>query len=410
MSRPSNLLATLLITLSSTAVLSADPLPASSGFGLDGMAPAGHWAARLTLLHNGYTEKFDNQGRTVDFDTGVNGVALDSAVFPALAAFGSGATLGTVALDTRISTAFTELMLGYGVTENLTAGFILPWAQTRTKARFSVNGGNVGFNPTFNPALPIDMANFPFAPVGGSITPLGTAGVQELLTNPAFGYAYQPITSTTTSGFSDPTVGALWRFHRSEKESAVLGMGVRFGVADEDDPDNLLDVPVSGGATTLRTRLEYFRDLGAGFDLRLMAEHLAQLPDEIILRIPAPGALLAPAASKEKLKRNLGDYQEYDVELGYSWGDWRTSATWHRYQKPADKYVSRLGTNTAALEANTETLADQLRIGVTWSGVKAWQAGKIPLPLIVKLEMQDAFDGQNFVKVRDFYLRVTSFF
>lgn len=349
------------------------------------MAPAGHWAARLTLLHNGYTEKFDHQGRTVDFDTGVNGVALDSTVLPALAAFGPGATLGTVALDTRINTAFTELMLGYGLTENLTAGFILPWAQTRTQARFSVGGGNV-------PGLG------------------GTAGVQELLTNPAYGYAYQPIASTTTSGFSDPTVGALWRFHRSEKDSVVLGFGVRFGIAEKDDPDNLLDVPVSGGATTLRTRLEYFRDLGAGFDLRLMTEHLAQLPDEATLRVPVPGALLAPAASKEKLKRNLGDYQEYDVELGYSWSDWRTSATWHRYQKPPDQYVSRLGTNTAALEANTKTLADQLRIGISWSGIKAWQTGTIPLPLIVKLEMQDAFDGRNFVKVRDIYLRITSFF
>lgn len=382
MSRRSSLFAPLLITLSSTAVLSADPLPASSGFGLDGMAPAGHWAARLTLLRNGYTEKFDNDGRAVDFDTGVNGVELNSAVIPFLP---PGASLGTVALDTRINTNYAELMMGYGLTENLTAGFILPWAQTVTKARFSVNGGNV-------PGLS------------------GTASVQELLTNPAYGYAYQPITSTTTSGFSDPTVGALWRFHQSEKDSVVLGLGVRFGIAAEDDPDNLLDVPVSGGATTLRTRLEYFRDLGAGFDLHLMAEHLAQLPDEVTLRVPAPGALLAPAASKEKLKRNLGDYQEYDVELGYSWGDWRTSATWHRYQKPSDKYASRLGTNTAALETNTDTLADQLRLGISWSGIKAWQAGKIPLPLIVKLEMQDAFDGRNFVKVRDFYLRVTSFF
>jgi hypothetical protein len=32
------------------------------------------------------------------------------------------------------------------------------------------------------------------------------------------------------------------------------------------------------------------------------------------------------------------------------------------------------------------------------------------MPLIVKLEMQDAVRGRNFVDVRDVYLRITSFF
>ncbi|MDP2253275.1 MAG: hypothetical protein Q8J60_03740, partial [Thiobacillus sp.] len=65
---------------------------------------------------------------------------------------------------------------------------------------------------------------------------------------------------------------------------------------------------------------------------------------------------------------------------------------------------------TSALTANTVTVADQWRLGVSWSGISAWQAGKLPLPLIVKLEMQDTFDGRNFVKVRDVYLRITTLF
>lgn len=38
------------------------------------------------------------------------------------------------------------------------------------------------------------------------------------------------------------------------------------------------------------------------------------------------------------------------------------------------------------------------------------QAGQIPLPLIIKLEMQDVLRARNFVDVRDIYLRVISFF
>lgn len=388
----------------------AGGLPASSGFGLDNMAPAGHWASRLTILRNGYREKYDNSGRLVDLDTGVDGLSVDSTVLPSLAPLGSGATLGTISLDTQAATDYQEILLGYGVSENLTVGVILPWTTTHTKALFSLSGGNVGLNPLFNPAQPISAVNYPFAPVGGPVTPMTTADFQTLLSDPVYGYAYKPIASTGQSGLADPTLGALWRFRHSGNDSAVLGLGFKFGTAPEDDPNDLLDIPVGSGANAIRLRFEYFRDLGHGIDLHLLAENFTQLPDHVTMRVPTPGSLLAPASSTEKLKRDLGDYQEFDVELGYSLGDWRTSATWHRYQKPMDHYISPIGTNTAALEANTDTLADQFRLGFTWSGIKAWQAGKLPLPLIIRLEMQDAFNGRNFVDVRDYYLRLTSLF
>lgn len=323
---------------------SPEMLPAALRHGLDGMAPQGRWAARLTLLGNAYDQRYDNAGRRVDLS-------------------------GVPGLETRVSTEYTELMFGYGVTEDLTVGAILPYTRSRTKVRFA---------------------------------PGAEASLQAMAA--AMGYA--PLRTSASSGFSDPTLGALWRFHKTVDDSALLGLGVRFGIAPDDDPRNLLDVPPGDGSTDLRARLEYFRDLGSGFDLRWLAEYQAQLPDEVTLRWNnTPSSVI-----EEKLKRDLGNYWEYDVELGKSIGDWRVAATWHRYREHPDRYTSRSGADTRALSANTDTLADQYRIGVTWSGVNAWRARKLPMPLIVKLELQDAFDGRNFVDVRDVYLRVSSFF
>lgn len=316
-----------------------ESIPTASLHALDGMAPGGHWAARLTLLRNGYDQRYDDDGRLV-------------------------ALSGVAGLDTSVVTEYGELMFGYGVTGDLTVGAIVPWARTETRVH--------------------------------QVDP----GVQALAT----GLGYQPLRTTASSGLGDPTLGALWRFHKSERDSAILGFGVRFGVSPADNPDNLLDVPPGDGSTDLRTRLEYFRDLGAGFDLRLLAEYQVQLADEVTMR----DSLFS--TTNQRLKRDLGDYWEYDIELGKSFGDWRVSATWHRYQEPTDRYTTMAGVPIAGLMANTDTLADQYRVSVTWSGVKAWQAGRLPMPLIVKLEMQDAFDGRNFVDVRDVYLRVTSFF
>lgn len=330
------------------------PLPASAIHALDAMAPAGHWAARLTVLRNGYDHRFDNNGKRVDLDTDAN---------QALSIFG-------VTLDSDITTDFLELLLGYGVTENLTLGAIVPYTRTTSRVRLS-----------------------------------GPAPGQGALQATLAGLGYKPLASTASAGFSDPTLGALWRFHKGHHDSAVLGAGVRLGVAKADDPNDLADVPPGDGSTDLRFRIEYFRDLGRGWDLRLLGEHQVQLPDRVVAR---PGGPFDPI--REKLKRNLGDYQEFDIELGKSVGDWRFSTTWHRYQEQTDRYTSLIGTNTSALSANTDTLADQLRVGLTWSGIRAWRAGKLFMPLIVKLEMQDAVRGRNFVDVRDVYLRITSFF
>lgn len=339
----------------------AEGLSTAAAHGLDAMAPAGHWAARLTVLRNTYGHRYDNAGTRVDMDADYN-AQLAGAGF-------------NVDLDTRVTTEFTELLLGYGVSEALTVGAILPYARTRNRVRLTDTG------------------------------PAGAAALQGALTG-VLGYA--PLATSMVGGVADPTLGALWRFHKSDRDSAIAGFGVRFGVARADDPDNLADVPPGDGSTDLRFRLEYFRDLGHGLDLRLLAEHLVQLPDEVRARPGNP--LTTPAAATETLKRNLGDYQEFDLELGKTWGDWRASLTWHRYQEGTDHYTSRLGTDTSWLSANTETVADQARYGLTWSGIRAWRAGRLPLPLIVKLEVQDAFAGRNFVDVRDVYLRVTSFF
>ena len=328
-------------------------IPTASNYALDGMAPAGRWAARLMVLRNHYDHRYDNAKKRVDMDAESNALIQ-----------GLGFTDATV--DTRVTTEMTELMLGYGVTENLTVGMILP--QVRTTSRIHLSG-------TQAPLLQATLS----------------------------GLGYSPLQTTTSSGLGDPTVGALWRFQKSARDSALLGVGVRFGTTVDDAPNNLADIPPGDGSTDLRLRGEYFRDLGNGWDLRLMGEYQRQFSDTVLAR----PSLLSPP---EILERDLGDFWETDIELGKSFGNWRVSGTWHRYKEAPDRYASRIGTNTTALSANTDTLADQLRLSLSWSGIQAWRAGRLFMPLIVKLEIQDAVAGRNFVDVRDVYLRITSFF
>ncbi len=400
-----------LILLFVTFSVQAESLHASSGHALDAMAPVGRWAARVELRVNSYDKWYDNQGNRGNFNAAFDRLNLDGAVFPALALMGSGATLGTSSLYTKANLQAAQIILGYGLSEEMTLGFIFPMVQTRTQVDFSVAGGNVGFNPAFDPGQPIGASNFPFAPVGGGASaPLGTAGVKQLLSNPTFGYGYAAVENSSTSGLSDSTAGILWRCYKDQRSSVILGVGMRLGIAKGDNPDSLVDIPIGDGSNDVRLRLEYFRDLGHDFDLHLLAENFTQLADHAEMRVPQSGQLLATASSKERLWRDLGDYQEYDIELGHRWGDWRASTTAHLYTKAADRYRSELGTDTSALETNTKIRADQWRASLSWSGINAWQQKKLAIPMILKLEMQETYGGRNFPKVRDYYLQLTSFF
>lgn len=388
----------------------ADSLPTASYFGLDTMAPDSSWAIRFEQRSNQYDARYDDKGHRTGLGDSFNRVSLDASIFPALSLLGAGASLGSTRFNTKTSNQISTLTIGYGLTPDLTIGAIIPYAFSHTRATFAVEGGNVGFNPGFDASQAIGAGNFPFAPAGGGIAPMGTAGVQEILTNPAFGYQYKAIKDNRTEGFSDPTVGVLWRALKSPAESLIIGMGLRLGLARKDDPDDLLDTPLGDGSHDVRSRFEYFCDLGGNVDLRLLADYNWQTSDKARMRVPDQGQLLALANTKQNLHRDLGDFYEADIELGYRWANWRIAGTWHRYEKKADAYRSSLGTNTDSLETNTYTRADQYRMSVAWSGIQAWQQGKLPLPMIVKLEMQETFAGRNFVDVQDIYLQVMTLF
>lgn len=389
----------------------ATEISAATAHGLELVAPKDRWVTRVELRHSGYTRVFDDAGNRHLLGAAYDNVSLGPTVLPALGVFGAGASLGITDASSRLSAERLEIRAGYGITENLTVGVILPFGRTRNNINFRVDGGNIGFNPAFDPALPIGPTNFPFAAVGaGASAPLGTAGVQEILSNPAYGLGYTPLRSTTTEGPSDPTGGFLWRFWRDAANSATVGSGVRLGIQGENDPDNLADLPLDDGSTDLIGQLESVHQLSPRWDLRLQAKRTLQTSDHVSVRVPAAGELLPAYATREQVKRDLGDFWEYDIELGRSLANWRIAGTWHRWDKSADDYDSARGTDTRILETNTDIFADQWRLSLSWSGIAAWQAGKLPLPLIVKFETQQTFAGRNMTDVYDYYLQFTSFF
>ncbi|MBL7002404.1 MAG: hypothetical protein ISR69_00070 [Gammaproteobacteria bacterium] len=408
----SSLLIYVLFICFSFPIKADQSVPSNSALhGLEFIAPENRFTLRVEIRNNSFNQLYDQNGNKQDAGALLNGVELNSSVFPDLANFGASTSLGKTNFQTDVKTERTEFTIGYGISKNLTVGLIIPYGKVTTQGIFSINGGNVGFNPAFNPALPSSLSNPALLPVGlGPTEPVDTSGVQSIISSPAFGYAYEPLKTTHWEGQGDPTLGFLWRVHKSDYDALIIGGGIRFGMADDIDPDDFLQVPIDDGSTDLRARIEYYLSLSHNFDLKLSSELTYQSKDNVTRRVPAVGELLALASSKELLTRNLGNYYEVDIGLGKTINNWRIATTWHHYQKSADKYTSPLGNDTSALEQNTQLFANQWRTSISWSGISSWQKGELPLPLIIQLEVQKTYDAENFPKVDDLYLQLTSFF
>ena len=390
-----------------TTIAWAEEISTPQQHALSNLAPKANFVLRIEGKTRTTQFSYNNNGDKVALGDELNAVNLDRSIFPSLAIFGAEASLGTTQSSMEFDSQRFEISFGYGLTEDLTVGIIFPFGTINNKVDFSVSGGNIGVNPNFNPQVNPSATNLPYLPVGGRINPATTADIQNLLVS---SYGYKPIASTRTTGLADPTLGLLYRALKTKESLLILGMGVDIGISKEDDPDNLVDIPINNGNSALRFRAEYYKNLVNNWDFFAKAEYGIEFEDKVTKRVPQQGQTLAVFSSTEKLTRDLGDYRSYELSLGKSIKHWRVTGKLYRLEKDTDTYSSSNGTNTSVLEANTKAYINQWETEVSWSGIEAWSKGNLAIPLIVSVAYKDTFSGENGLDWSELYFRVTSFF
>jgi len=404
------LLATLLFSVPLTNT-QATETGANNHF-LGGIIPVGRWAAVLSNRYRTTTERFDDDGNRESLAAESDGLVLDSQVIPLLAAFGAGASLGDVSLDAKLNQRRHDLTIGYGLSKNITIGFSIPYGVNTTTADFDILGGNMASNPFFDPGQPISVTNPPVVPIGtfGTTSPIGTAGVQQVLADPIYGYQYKPVSSTRVSGYGDPIIGLRWRLLKDADSSLIFTPVLRLGLSEENDPHNLMDVALGDGSDDVRLQLEYLTRLTHGFDTRLRFRYTWQLPDTVTARAHSETEYLVPFSRTEELDRDLGDITEAYVELGYSSNNWRWFSGLNLLRKKSDDYDSPTNQNVSGLEDETIHEEDILSIGVSWSGIQQWRNKKLPFPLSVKAAYNTHTSGRNRLDRDDIQLVLTAVF
>jgi hypothetical protein len=256
-----------------------------------------------------------------------------------------------------------------------------------------------------------------------TLTPFAAPGhaaindLQELITNPTLGFAYDTLQTVSHTGIGDAEVSATvrlfdtfahdtlrWAPRGLNYRTAVTGL-IRVGTGKPADPFSLTDPGTGTGENAVEVHSATDVMLGKHWWASVILRGTYQLSDHLTMRIPTTAdEALTPAVNTTTVGRQLGNAISLEIDPRYVFNDYISASTSYviRHQG-ADKYTGTLDLDSAqtgigplhldasALGANTGYTAQTWGFGLTLSTVNAASRGKISWPVDVSYLHSETF-------------------
>jgi hypothetical protein len=245
---------------------------------------------------------------------------------------------------------------------------------------------------------------------------MGVDAAQTLLTGDAFGIGAEPLQTVVRTGVGDVEVGAKLQLINTLRDrldpppglavrSAIAGV-VRLGTGSPDTPDNLVDIGTGNGQTDVEVRSQLDLILGRRFWMSAVGRYGVQLADERAMRITAPDQPLAPAHTRQLVRRDLGDYLEVELTPRYVLNDYVALSAQAFYRRKArDEYSGTFDVSNSLgepvtldasiLDLETEQREARFVAGLTYSTLASHQRGHARIPVEVTIQHAESLWGQG---------------
>ena len=183
---------------------------------------------------------------------------------------------------------------------------------------------------------------------------------------------------------------------------------MRFGTAQVDRPDDLVDVGTGDGQTDIEA--SGYADLV--FTRRLwmsaIARYGVQMEDALPLRIPnVPRNPYLMAYREQQVTRDLGDYLVLEATPRYVYNDYLSvTAQWSYRRKGEDTYTGMftvqgpdslpVNLDASVLGIDTEQTEQMVGAGLSFSTLRAYDRGRSRLPLEVQFLHTQSLSGSGY--------------
>lgn len=231
--------------------------------------------------------------------------------------------------------------------------------------------------------------------VVGASTPLATPGLQQVLSDPAFGVGLQPFQTIQRTHLGDAELTAkvllfdsfylrnMSRFEPSGVNARMsVAAGYRFPTGALPDANALTDIAsgTHAGAILLRGYLDVM--LGGHFWVSTVARYAKSTSDTMTLRYD-PGVAFPSASSAIGVQRTLGNFIQVEATPRWVFNDFVSIGGQYLYtHKSQDSYTTG-GVPLPILESGSDYTEKRVGGGIVFSNMHAVTQGKSKFPFEV---------------------------
>ncbi len=284
-------------------------------------------------------------------------------------------------------------VLGIGLTDGWSIGLAVPIV-THTS---NITIGQSGYNNTLD--IFGQISSNP-----GSLSPALAQAEHDLSQGPAYLFnkervrmGYKEVRPSETQFLGDIVMASRLKLTEKGRWGMYFLQDLNLPTGPEDDPDNLVDLPVFHKLyldNTLMQNYSLSRKLALAWGLK----YRLNLPDQISVRVPEQsGSPLVALDRKERVDRDIADeFSTQLISILTLVQEIKLGAAYEMGFKGSDGFSGDRGYDYSLLSENTDSFWGIMRLKGTYSTVEHYRRRKTGIPFDITYTFSDVIVGKNY--------------
>lgn len=319
---------------------------------------------------------------------------------------GDALNLGTLRVETQPQVRYMAPLHAYGVTSRWTLAVGVPIVKYENKISLRQTGSNIAAIRSQVGEISSDL-NSAFNELNVSLVSTARKELAEK--------GYKPLVDRSETIVGDVQLASLYQIYQSPSLGGLLKTLVSLPTGPGDDPDDLADLAIFGETAIEQSALltyQPFHRSGFGLTLALKGGYRYVLPDRVERRVPTSEEDTLPGAeTKRVVRREAGGTASLGVSGNVTILSRMSAGLGLEVShKNADRYSGDGPGEISLLSKDTESTAQRVRAGLSYSSTEAYLRKEAMMPAIVSYEYSDTVRGTNIERQTIHELWVTLFF
>lgn len=312
--------------------------------------------------------------------------------FPKNYDIGEDIDLGNLEISGRPRLDVFAPVFAYGITENWSVGIGLPIVHLQADLNIRTSGTNNVSKvkeKVFSEGVLSQELNQAF-------DRLEQVDIVQEFYNMVSRKSFKPLRQVDEWVLGDFQIQSRWKYYSYSNWSFALKNHFNFATGPEDDPDDLLDVPIFHRNSIEVMQVNDYQ-INQKFKTAFSFGYKWQIADHISKRVPKSNTDYLPDKERtETLRRDLGDTIKWEWNIRYAINSsWGLALAYLGENKQQDIYQGSRGYDYSVLSYNTDQKSTKVEFQISFNTVKGFLKKKFELPFFVAYRYSDFLTGRN---------------